>query len=631
MKNLIFNPAQTIKKGLPASAKSAVKGVVNIGSGLSWKAKPGVFFNLWTKTKHPVKPVSKSHRPIVIPVNQAAAPLSGNEQKNVNGSKNVAQVMASNNVPEQAEKKLANASNVADSEPLKKVKLLETELSWPAAADTNFFAQFQNNLSPIVNKLIQAALNASDVQNQLALSSAKIVKVNFIAAQKESSLSVLTNQKTGSQLKCSSTSAGSMISQTMDRKAESSTQVRTCSEHQTLKTSQLTKQSGTVYLKNLTGLMWQPIEQEQEVQKILQQINLKQAPELNVRIQAVLENDQTNLFKISIEPVKQIVSQPEVVQSNQPNQTNQTIEQAGTQGLPKPATSEISLKANLAANTAEQMAFQKESNKPQVNQLIKTKKAFVLTEHSKTTDPVHPGQQPGVDHVLGKTLTQKESQQPLNLILKVETEEKVQQQTSSEILPNFQKTSNQPEGTQETAVENKSDTKLLKIQIHQIAHSSNNTLQNMEFVHRYGTKNVSSMDQLIARVQELVDQVRSTKLHNGSIRMSLDDTPMGKIDLKFQQHDRQLIVVVENEQIRNELIKLTPVIQQNLADKGITLNSFQVNVGQFAQSDQQKQLTSKKRGQMLNPFNSGKEVGHHESQSTLANRKFGYNTMEITV
>ncbi len=627
MKNLIFNPAQTSKKGLPASAKTPVKAVLNNESGSSWKAKPGVFFNLWAKAKHPVKPITKPQTPIVIPVNQSAAPLSGNVQKNINESKNKAQVTANNNVPEQAEKQLANASNVADLNSPKKIKLLETELSWPVTAEINFSALFQNNLSPIVNKLIQSALNASDVQNQLALSSAKIVKVNFVAEQKESTLSVLTNQKTGSQLTSSSASAGSMISQTADGKAEPSTQVQTSSELQTLKNSQLTKQSGTVYLKNLTGLMWQPVEQEQEVQQILQNMK-KQAPELNVRIQAVSDASQKNLFKISIDPVKQIVRQQEVVQPNQ------IVEQSGTQDLAKPATSEISLKENLANTVAEQMAFQKESkesNKAQVSQLINTKKTFVLTEQSKTTNPMNPGQQSETGHVPGKTLAQKENQQPLNLILKVEAEEKNQQQTSSETLTNIQKSSNPFKGTQETSVENKSDTKLLKIQIHQIAHSSNNTLQNMGGVPRHGTKNISSMDQFIARVQELVDQVRSTKLHNGSIRMSLDETPMGKIDLKFQQHDRQLTIVVENEQIRNELIKLTPVIQQNLADKGITLNSFQVNVGQFAQSDQQKQLTSKKRGQMLNPLNSGKEVGHHESQSTLANRKFGYNTMEITV
>ncbi len=717
MKNLVFNPLQTIKKGMPGSVKSTTKGLLARGTGFPWKGKSGIFFNLWAKSESTVKQTVKQQKPIVFPVNQSATLPAENKVKVAADSHLAKQELQAK------DKYLSDENQIVQSkaeDQSNSIKLLDTEISLPVTAQENLSFMNLLNSTPILKSLVQAVVNSPDVQNQSTLAGARLVKVNFTVHQPQTSSGILNNQSVPNTTPINSNTAVNQVAsetKTISQKTQLKKMqgVQPQNVDGTIKTTQIEKNNGTIYLKNMSGLMWQPVEDGQEVQQIMRQLNPEQVAELKVDIQATKDAGQSNIFKVSMDPVQKespslkalasnenselsiprvettSAEQKAAVKANytenieaQANTNNKTLSSTLSMEHSGSSKSNVSAKTNPVEMNGKQVTQESKTSdsKPfiepanatsskmttktdpvenigkgvteenKVSNLSETaKQAEVQKQPSagnirndlkktmnsaanlvKSNKHVNVEQQPAGEKIsTAKNSAHNENSQSIDMVLKVKTEEKVEGQNTSGTSSNSQNSNNLFQGTQKSVVENSSESKILKIQIHQLNHAQNSSNHSMAPLSRHGVESNSNMEHFIARIKELVDQVQHTKLHHGSIRMSLDETPMGKLDLKFQQHDKQLTVLVENEQIRNELVKLSPIIQQNLSDRGIVLNSFQVNVGQFAQSENGKQMTSKKRGQSFNSLTSGKEVNHHESQSTLINRKFGYNTMEITV
>ncbi|MHB2155637.1 hypothetical protein ACX8XN_14755 [Calditrichota bacterium GD2] len=330
-------------------------------------------------------------------------------------------------------------------------------------------------------------------------------------------------------------------------------------------------EKGSVFFKNLNGQMWEAVENPAEMQRLVKQLNLKTTPGMEATINAQKGQGEAPLaleVKINAKGLS-------------------ALQNPDAAGLQQGSMSRLEGKKGGAKNpTAPQTSV---NNEP-----------------------------------FPSATAQKDADLNVSLRLKVEP---VQKTMGSSVLEG---------GLAETLKQSQTQTtdelfKQLKIEIQQLPTPVFNRGASMVGPNVAAASHFSNLENVVAKIQELLDQARAMHLQNRNIQMSLEETPMGKMDIQYRSNEHQLTIVVENEQIKNELLKFTPVIQQNLAEKGIALNGFQVNVGQFGQSEGGKHASGKNNHKTTNAAKEGKEVTAHESQPTALNRKFGYNTMEITI
>jgi hypothetical protein len=134
---------------------------------------------------------------------------------------------------------------------------------------------------------------------------------------------------------------------------------------------------------------------------------------------------------------------------------------------------------------------------------------------------------------------------------------------------------------------------------------------------------------LIQRIQKMVMEAQGASGRPvGRIRLQLTESPFGRMDVQYDKDRDELTVVVESEKARQAFLKLVPVIQSHLNDKGILLGSFDVQINQFAAQEKQEQSNKRNNTGQANT-QAGKEVHSHEIDSTVTKRNFGYNTMEV--
>ncbi len=134
---------------------------------------------------------------------------------------------------------------------------------------------------------------------------------------------------------------------------------------------------------------------------------------------------------------------------------------------------------------------------------------------------------------------------------------------------------------------------------------------------------------LIQRIQKMVmDTQGASGRPVGSIRLQLMESPYGQMDVHYDKEQDKLTVVVESEKARQAFLKLVPVIQSSLNDKGVLLGSFDVQINQFAAQEKQEQSNKRNNSGQTNS-QIGKEVQSHEIDSAVTKRNFGYNTMEV--
>ncbi|NOX88633.1 MAG: flagellar hook-length control protein FliK [Calditrichaeota bacterium] len=179
------------------------------------------------------------------------------------------------------------------------------------------------------------------------------------------------------------------------------------------------------------------------------------------------------------------------------------------------------------------------------------------------------------------------------------------------------------------------DQKFLKIEsLTRLSQEANGlNLQNHAAkVFQIKSQNVSPvMIKLADEIQQMIEQIKNVQQkRTGDLQLRFENTPLGKIDLHFQQKENKVTVYVESEQVRSELLKLSSAIQNNLVQKGIVIGGFQVNVGQFKSSSQHENGTQRRKIKTSDNIISGKEGSSYEPNTTIISRNFGYNTMEIT-
>jgi len=94
-----------------------------------------------------------------------------------------------------------------------------------------------------------------------------------------------------------------------------------------------------------------------------------------------------------------------------------------------------------------------------------------------------------------------------------------------------------------------------------------------------------------------------------------------------QSGGKKLKVLVETESARQELQKVLPHVQQNLMTKGIEFASFSVDVANVNTKNGSANPNSKNADRSKNKQNE--EVHDDHEESTVVQRKYGYNTIEL--
>ena len=570
---MTFSPMQVLKKGFSKPTRSSNKGLLISKNFSPRKGNPGVFFDSWNQQTQWQKRQNKTkNTPIVIPVNQTAARFLSNED-----DKNVHSTFPSSLGEQKRPRTLEEEQTVTPL--LRKQKAISQkrdrksqEILTAEADQKNVVKQFtvpliDENRSTSVNseiptekpmisahqkelileKIIQNSLNSSLFGKNKWVKNGTILKIDFVLDQAHHSKQDLKSSKD--------------ILTSIFPKPEGK-----------LKFS-VTK----IFQKS--DLIWQPLNDEQQIKQILKQLHLQKIPELQMK--AI--------------PLKDDLYQVEI------------------RGL------QTDVKA-LKTGVSEQLPTGKE-HQPQVTSEMNSNDNAFLNKKLNFN---------GNNTIQSKTasLTDKTVEHSFQIQINVETNETPA--SSNSVLKagiemaNANLTSGSNNGP-------KAFSRMLKIQLLQMPVSQT----GLTNVHHFTALNhglaASRLESFIVHIKEMVEQAQTLKSGHGQIRMSFEETPMGKLDLQFRQSDGQLTIVVESEHIKNELLRLRPIIQQNLSEKGIVLNNFNVTVNQYLQSDQ-KNAAAKNKLTPKSSFHSRKEVGEHEMQTTVKqSRNFGYNTMEITI
>ncbi len=135
---------------------------------------------------------------------------------------------------------------------------------------------------------------------------------------------------------------------------------------------------------------------------------------------------------------------------------------------------------------------------------------------------------------------------------------------------------------------------------------------------------------LIERIESLLAQANRSKA-GSNMKMQIQESPFGKMDIQLEQNENRLSVTVETSKAKEAFMRLVPLIQNNLAEKGYTLSGVHVSVGQFATQERKEGTPEKRRVKNLKTHQvNGKDGDDHDNNPPVINRKFGYNTLEVT-
>ncbi len=155
-------------------------------------------------------------------------------------------------------------------------------------------------------------------------------------------------------------------------------------------------------------------------------------------------------------------------------------------------------------------------------------------------------------------------------------------------------------------------------------------LARMSVSARLKTPTGSKPSALIERIESLLARVSKGK-NRTNLKMQIKESPFGKMDIRFDSKSNRLSVVVESDKAKEAFLRLTPLIQTNLAEKGYALSGVNVSVNQFAAQERKEGMSDRRKiKQESHDQNDGKEVKVHDTDTAVSPRKFGYNTLEVT-
>ncbi|MCK4448211.1 MAG: flagellar hook-length control protein FliK, partial [Candidatus Marinimicrobia bacterium] len=156
-------------------------------------------------------------------------------------------------------------------------------------------------------------------------------------------------------------------------------------------------------------------------------------------------------------------------------------------------------------------------------------------------------------------------------------------------------------------------------------------LQQVELNDSISHEAITGTGFLPAMVVQKITQIifQSHEKQISEMSFIIDGKQLGSLEIKFTQDSigNQATIIVESETIRNLIEKVLPIINENLSQKGMALNSLEVQVGDFGKSKMQDEK-HKRYSEKYRASNIKDEIEDKINQ-IIAIRDYGYNTIEV--
>ena len=160
-----------------------------------------------------------------------------------------------------------------------------------------------------------------------------------------------------------------------------------------------------------------------------------------------------------------------------------------------------------------------------------------------------------------------------------------------------------------------------------------NQFQNDSAVKNFETINVKATESLKMQAVKLVPRITNVVVQysetNGmqKLETKLDGGELGEINVKLFQEktDSKALIVVESETAKSILKNIVSTIKENLSQKGLSFESFEVEVDQGKNKDSNHRNNRSEKMDIVTDLH----IEDSESVQTSNKRNFGYNSIEV--
>ena len=160
-----------------------------------------------------------------------------------------------------------------------------------------------------------------------------------------------------------------------------------------------------------------------------------------------------------------------------------------------------------------------------------------------------------------------------------------------------------------------------------------NQFQNDSAIKNFESINVKATEsskmqavKLVPRITNVIVQYSDT---NGmqKLETKLDGGELGEINVKLFQEkaDSKALIVVESETAKSILKNIVSTIKENLSQKGLSFESFEVEVDQGKNKDSNHRNNRSEKMDIVTDLH----IEDSESVQTSNKRNFGYNSIEV--
>ena len=160
-----------------------------------------------------------------------------------------------------------------------------------------------------------------------------------------------------------------------------------------------------------------------------------------------------------------------------------------------------------------------------------------------------------------------------------------------------------------------------------------NQFQNDSAIKNFESINVKATESLKMQAVKLVPRITNVIVQysetNGmqKLETKLDGGELGEINVKLFQEkaDSKALIVVESETAKSILKNIVSTIKENLSQKGLSFESFEVEVNQGKNKDSNPRNNRSEKIDIV----SDVHIEDSESAQTSNKRNFGYNSIEV--
>ena len=156
---------------------------------------------------------------------------------------------------------------------------------------------------------------------------------------------------------------------------------------------------------------------------------------------------------------------------------------------------------------------------------------------------------------------------------------------------------------------------------------NDSVVKNFESINTKATESLKMQAvKLVPRITNVVVQYSET---NGmqKLETKLDGGELGEINVKLFQEkaDSKALIVVESETAKSILKNIVSTIKENLSQKGLSFESFEVEVDQGKNKDSNPRNNRSEKMDIVTDL----QIEDSESVQTSNKRNFGYNSIEV--